>query len=306
MSNLVVEGGPMKQPPGAGLLSGEAEGGVGVDRGREKVRSTEKKRKKKRKGKRGAEKEVRAEAAHAKRSVFEEGPRRRYRGCARRNGVVTRSPLPEEVRQQGAEEGKEEEKVLVDGQLQQQWQLLQRGVSRGVRRGTQDPEDREEGARPSGRSGAQGNAGLFVDERRHLAPGGVGVAAGAQIARSTFERSFDPMLCDRLDPSREDSRIGRRSGSEVEKYRTSVAGGGVANRAETGGIASGTTSSFNKNRSKRGYQRTERGIQDQVGGLPVPGERSSSWTESGGDGNRKGKEAKGKGKKGKRKEEAKK
>ena len=78
MRNLVVEGGPARQPPGAGLLSGEAEGGVGVDRGREKVRSTEKKKKEKekKKGKRGAEKEVRAEAAHAKRSVFEEGPRR--------------------------------------------------------------------------------------------------------------------------------------------------------------------------------------------------------------------------------------
>ena len=217
----------------------------------------------------------------------------------------------------------EEEEVIIQQQLEQQQRLLQRGVSRSVF--AEEHKIRriaKQGARPTSCSSPKGNAGGFADQhRRDLAPGGdrasssldpvLPASHGTTPSRCPIERGIDPLLCHRPDPPRPSGRIGRLSGSEVEKSSKWFRRGrhGKSPRGSRFYLRNAQpypTRSEAKEAIRE--QKEESKTKSEASQAKGKGEgwKNSSWNESGGDASRKGKEAKGKGKKGKQKEEQKK
>ena len=287
MSNLVDALEPGRSPAEAGLLSGEAKGGEGrrrsrqkeVERGRSKKREIEERRGK------GRSEERDRSRGRSKEKISLRGRRQEEaRGRPGGNGALPGSEVSQEVCQQGPEASQEEEEIVFQRQLKQQRQLLQRGVTRSICRGTQSPPHRQEGTWPPSSASSQRDAGgSAVEHWRHLASGGIGAAPsfdpvlpprhGPSPPRSPFERGFDSLLCGRPDLARSGGRIGRLSGAEVEIDRIGFAGCGMANSSEARGFASGTPCVINEERSQRGNKGTKRGIENQVGSIPSEGER---------------------------------
>ena len=280
MSNLVEAGEPVRRPVEGGLLGGEAKEKGGGDRGREKEKTTSKKSDRGDKKKRKSRERDRSRSRSREKISLRGGAKKKLEEVLGGTGL---SPDPRFRRRFANKAQKRVKKRRRSSSSSSSNSSSGSYSGESAEVFAEEHQIRRIAKRAPGLLAAQAlkemqgalltsTGGIWQQEETELHPLSIQYYRQAMAPRLQGAPSREA-LCHRPHPARQGGRIGRLSGSEIEKYRTGFAGSGVANSSEARGSTSGTSSVIHEERSKRGNPRTERGIQDQVGGLPGEGER---------------------------------